>query len=66
MGKLRIRELRKERGLTQEQLGKAVGIANNTISQYETGALEPNIETIIKLCAFFNVSSDYLLGIKDF
>lgn len=61
----RLKELRKELGLTQEELGEQVGLANNTISRYETGSNEPTkFETWQKLADFFNVPVDYLLGIS--
>ena len=61
----RLKELRKEIGLTQEELGEQVGLANNTISRYETGSNEPaKFETWQKLADFFNVPVDYLLGIS--
>ena len=68
MGKIitRIRELREERGMTQVQLAKEIGFSPNTISQYETGVLEPNLQTIKKLCDYFNVTADYFLGFKEF
>jgi len=62
----RLKELRAEKGLSQAQLGKEIGIAQTTISQYELKSREPDIETIKKLCKFFNVSSDFLLGIEEF
>jgi len=62
----RLKELRDEKGLSQAQLGKEIGIAQKTISNYELGAREPDIETIKKLCKFFNVTSDFLLGIEEF
>lgn len=58
----RIKYLRKEEKLTQEQLGKYIGFSANAIGQYETGIREPNFETLIKLADYFNVSIDYLLG----
>ncbi|OYS00301.1 XRE family transcriptional regulator [Lactobacillus taiwanensis] len=62
----RLKELRKEIGLTQEELGEQVGLANNTISRYETGSHEPTkFETWQKLADFFNVPVDYLLGISE-
>ena len=64
--KLRLRELREERGITQLQLAKELCFSHNTISQYETGITEPSIQTIKKLCKFFDVSADYLLNIQDF
>ncbi|MCL2862242.1 MAG: helix-turn-helix domain-containing protein [Firmicutes bacterium] len=64
--KIRLRELREEKNLTQLQLAKELGFSRNTISQYETGTREPDIKTIKKLCDFFDVSADYLLGFKEF
>lgn len=62
----RIKELRIENGLTQVQLGKIIGFDGRTISQYERGINEPDVKTIKKLCDFFEVTSDYLLGFVDF
>ena len=61
----RIRELRKERSMSQKQLGEAVGVDFRTVSFWETERYEPNINQIIKLCKLFQVESDYLLGLVD-
>lgn len=61
----RIRELRAERNLTLMKLGEKVGLAPNTISQYETGDREPKLKTWIKLADYFGVSVGYLQGIED-
>lgn len=66
MGKIRIKELREEKGLTQAQLAKAIGLTRIVISYYENGYSEPSVGTIEKLCNYFEVSADYLLGFKDF
>lgn len=58
----RLKELRKQKGLTLVELAKEVNLANNTLSRYERGAREPNISMLIKLADFFNVSIDYLIG----
>lgn len=58
----RLKELRKQKGLTLVELGKEVNLANNTLSQYERGIREPNISMLIKLADFFNVSVNYLVG----
>lgn len=58
----RLKELRKQKGLTLVELGKEVNLANNTLSQYERGIREPNISMLIKLADYFNVSVDYLVG----
>jgi len=65
MEKIWLKELREEKGLSQKQLANEMGIRQQTISQYELGVTEPDIATIKKLCKFFDVSSDYLLGIEE-
>ena len=62
----RIAELRREKGLTLQQVGDAVGVGNNTISRYENGKREPNSEMWKKLANYFNVSVDYLVGNDDY
>lgn len=59
---MRIKELREERHILQKELGDALGIAQNTLSQYETGRREPDLDTTQKIADFFGVSVDYLLG----
>ena len=61
----RIRELRKERNMSQKQLGEAIGVDFRTVSFWETERYEPNITQIIKLCKLFQVESDFLLGLID-
>lgn len=58
----RIRELRKQRGITMKELGKVVGVAESTISHYETGKRQPDNHTLLALAEYFGVSVDYLLG----
>lgn len=62
---VRLRELRKERGLTQAELAKLLSIGESTISFYESGKRQPDYETLIRLADFFNVSVDYLIGRTD-
>ena len=64
MFKNRIKELRIERDLSQQDLANRLDVNKQTISQYERGVREPNFEKLLLLCDIFNVSSDYLLG-KD-
>lgn len=61
----RIAKLRKEKGLTLQQVADAIGVGNNTISRYENGKREPNLATWLKLATFFNVSIEYLMGISN-
>lgn len=60
----RIKELRKEKNLTLEQVGKDMNLATNTISRYETGKREPKLETWNKLAEYFNVPTFYLMGLN--
>lgn len=61
----RIRELREDRDLRQSDVAAATGIDQRTLSNYETGKTNPDSYAIIKLCDFFNVSADYLIGRID-
>lgn len=61
----RLKELRQKNNLTLKELGQKIGMANNTLSQYETGKREPKIETWNKLAEYFNVPTSYLMGLSD-
>lgn len=61
----RIRSLRMERGLTQEEFGKVFGIVKSTVSLYESGKSVPNDQIKTEMCRYFDVSMDYLLGLTD-
>lgn len=59
---LRLRELRKKCGITMKELGARIGVAESTISQYETGKRQPDFETLLKLGEYFGVTVDFILG----
>lgn len=61
----RIKTLREELGIKQEELAKKMSVSPSAIGMYETNKREPNNELILKLAQFFNVSTDYLLGKTD-
>lgn len=61
----RIRELRKAKSLSQDQLAEKLNVTKQAISQYERGVRKPSVPILEALCDFFNVSSDYLLGKDD-
>ncbi len=61
----RLISLRKERGITQQDLAKITQKSRSTISGYETGGKEPEFETVCFLADYFGVSTDYLLGHSD-
>lgn len=57
-----FKRLRTASGLTQAELAEKIGISRSTIGMYETGAREPDFETLEIIADFFNVDIDYLLG----
>ena len=59
---IRIRELRKKCGITMKELGEKIGVAESTVSQYETGKRQPDYETLLKLGEYFGVTVDFILG----
>lgn len=61
----RLRDLRESQNLTQTQLAKKLLIDQRSLSFYELGKYEPNIDTLKRIAVFFNVSTDYLLGLTD-
>lgn len=61
----RFKELRTEKGLTQEDLSKKLELAKSTISMYENGNREPDFEILEKIADFFNVDINYLLGTSN-
>lgn len=61
----RIRNLREDADLNQTQLGEALNMTQRKISYIECGRYEPSIEDIVALCRYFDVSADFLLGLKD-
>ncbi|MGN1193993.1 MAG: helix-turn-helix domain-containing protein [Acutalibacteraceae bacterium] len=62
---MRLKEIRKSRGITQLKLAMDLNISQNTISRYETGEREADYATLIKIADYFNVSLDYLLERTD-
>lgn len=60
----RIRELRVANGLSQRKLGDIFGVCNQTISFWETGSREPDLDTLVNLSHFFDVSFEDLLEEK--
>ena len=61
----RLKELRKEDGITQKTLAEAIGTTCDCIGFWEHGRSEPSITEIIALAKYFGVTTGYLLGIAD-
>jgi len=60
-----IKTLRLEYGLSQKKLGEKLGVCNQTVSFWENGQREPDIDSLIALAKFFEVTVDYLVGLED-
>lgn len=58
----RLKKLIKERGVTQASVADEIGILKQSMSYYITANRPPSIETLKKLCEYFDVSADYLIG----
>lgn len=58
---MRLKDLRKSKGVSQEQVAHDLGLSLRGYQNYEYGQREPNIEMILKLAEYYNVTTDYLL-----
>ena len=61
----RLKELRREAGMTQAQLAALLLVSKTTICQWETSKQEPCLEDVAQLAKIFDVSCDYLLGVQE-
>jgi transcriptional regulator with XRE-family HTH domain len=62
---IRLIDLRKAKGNTQEEVARYLGVTRPAYTAYETGRRQPDYECLLKLADYFNVSTDYLLGRSD-
>ena len=60
-----LRAIREDKDIKQKEIASYLNVSQNTYSQYETGARQIPVETLIKLALFFDTSVDYILGITD-
>ncbi len=58
----KIRQLRKNAGITQHELANKLGVSASAVGMYEQGRREPDNKTLLKICSVFGITSDYLLG----
>ena len=59
-----LKQLRKNRNLTQKELGLKIGLSKAVISKYETGMGYPTFDVLIEIARYFGVTTDYLLGVS--
>ena len=62
---MRLKDIREDRDLTQREVAEHLHIRQNTYSQYENGQRGLPLDTLVKLARFFEVSTDYILGLTD-
>ena len=61
----RLKKLRKDKNMTQEDVSKLCNVAKQTISNWESNITQPPFEIVTKLAKYFNVTTDYLLGLNQ-
>lgn len=61
----RIEDLMKNEKLTQMQLAKAIGVGQSSVSDWLNSKSEPSVENLWKICDYFDISLDYLVGRKE-
>ncbi|MDE7257150.1 MAG: helix-turn-helix domain-containing protein [Clostridia bacterium] len=61
----RLKELLKERGISQETLAKNIGVSQRAVSKWINHQAEPTESSIVNCAVYFEVSADYILGLKD-
>lgn len=61
----RLRQIREDRDLTQAEIGKLLDKSQQGYNHIETGRAELKMEDLAKLCRFYNLSADYILGLID-
>ncbi len=62
----RLKSLMEEKRYFQKDIARELGFCQQAISKWITGVNEPDFDTLIKICDFFDVSTDYMLGVSDF
>ena len=60
-----MRRIRKQRGYSQEELAEILNTTQQQYSKYENGVNEIPVHHVITLCRFYNITSDWLLGLKE-
>lgn len=61
----RLKELRIKKGVYQKDVAKAIGVSTQAYAMYENGSREPGIAALKRLCAYYDVTMDYLLGVES-
>lgn len=62
---MRLKDIREDQDITQQEMADYLHVKQNTYSQYENGHRQLPIEVLIRLALFFHTSTDYILGLTD-
>ncbi len=62
----RLKEIRKEQGLSQTMLAERLNINRSAVAKWELGEIEPNLTMLMKICVELGVSADFLIGLQDY
>lgn len=62
---VKLKEVRNKHHYSQKQVAEGIGISETLYQKYEYGKTKPAYDVIIKLCKYFNISADYLLGLSN-
>ncbi len=65
MFRIRLKELREQKGLSQDAFSKDIGVSQSTVGNWESGTRQPKMAVLEKIARYFDVSTDYLLGRSD-
>ena len=65
MFRIRLKELREQKGLSQDAFSKDIGVSQSTVGNWESGTRQPKMDVLEKIARYFDVSTDYLLGRSD-
>lgn len=62
--KEQLKKLRQEKGVSQREVARAIGVSVSAYANYEQGIREPSIEILKKICKYYEKSSDFILGLE--
>ncbi len=62
---MRLKDIREDRDITQQQIADYLHVKQNTYSQYESGKRQLPVDIVIALAKYYGVTTDYLLGVSD-
>ncbi|MCI8734796.1 MAG: helix-turn-helix transcriptional regulator [Clostridia bacterium] len=62
---VRLNELLTENKISKRELAKKIGVSATSISDWSTGKIQPTVENVYLIAEYFQISADYLIGLKD-